>query len=228
MRGHLLPYLNGTAVILLNFSGVIVFYEALRDILAHISSPEFVIVSTALALRISFCLLVHRALIDTGPSRDLEICAAVTIVILPVLNGISAVPPALVGPLIQISFDFLIVVLTISARRGPPAKSSADFPLAVGRSHLSEGLRRFLDCYCVEELSSLYLYLPVPRCSDDLDIEDILKRLNSNGAVGTHYRIYSSNASEAARRRLPHLFEREPILFDVYRINLEKIKNVLT
>ncbi len=228
MRLRLLPYLNGTAVILLNLLGIIVFYDALRDFFIYISPPEFITLSTVLALRISFCLLIHRALVDTGPSKYVQIGAAAGIAALPAVRGISVTPPVLVPSLIQLLSDLLIVILTLSAHKQKMPRRHAERISWQASQPASDGLRDFLDTYCVEELNSLYAYLPMPHHTEDTDALHMLERLQTHGVVvGKHYRIRGHWASEAAKRKLPHMFQRDPMAFDVYRIDQKRLREVL-
>jgi len=94
------------------------------------------------------------------------------------------------------------------------------------------GLVEIMSTYCVDELGSMYFYLPTPRTSSEQNAWAWLEALRIVGAVQAGpYRLSVSSRPDHLRATHPKLFAGNPVQFEVYRINRERIPklfNILT
>lgn len=224
--GHLVSVLGGIAVSLLNLVGVTVFYVALRDVFSPLHDSTLVVLLTVAGLRIGFCVLVVRA---ADASGIMKWCCLFVVALISSMPALCA--PERIGASItfQIGLDVLIVVLIIATRSGNRSRGSVqEMMTSYFGPEQSTDVRHILENYGVEEFGSLYLYLPRPSQKVDDRTEAYARILRAKNVIGDPYRVYARCATTTARSSLPDLFDRNPLLFEVYRVDRDRLERMLT
>lgn len=91
-------------------------------------------------------------------------------------------------------------------------------------SHCPMGLVDVLRSHCVDELGSIYLYLPNPRTCSAQSAWAWLEAMRIVGAVRSGpYRIQADTRSERMKITHPDLYKDNPNNFEVYRIDRDRL-----
>ncbi len=222
MGSHLLRRLSGITIALSNLSGVIVFYVVFSDSFESFSHGYFVIAISVVAVRLGFCILIHQAIAATGVIRYLSWAVVVVIAFAPALQ-VSGPMPASV--LMQLGLDVLIVLITIGLRSPNQWSFDTDLTSTYVVPEHAIALDSVINNYGVEELGGLYLYLPRPTRKNDIRARAWVNILDESQLIKSCYVVGADHATDAARRAQPHLFNKKVEKFDVYRLDMTKLKS---
>lgn len=107
---------------------------------------------------------------------------------------------------------------------GGSAVAGQDFSI----SNNPLGLVEIVRDYGVSELGSLFVYLPLPRKSADGDAWGWVEVMQLSKAVrGGPWRICVESSVDRLRSSHPKLFVEEPAVFEVYRLDRNRLAELI-
>lgn len=81
--------------------------------------------------------------------------------------------------------------------------------------------------YSREDYGSIFLYLPLPKRSNDREAWAWLQVLKAMGAARKHWMVSADHALATIGETHQHLFELPPVCFEIYRLDQQSLNRII-